>query len=130
MRRPTAVLLVALGCTLAACGGPVTPPGARPAPRESATLLTEEQIQRAQYQNAYELVLALRSNWLRPRGTDSLTRPGQVLVYRDQIRIGGVESLRSMATMDIVSIQFIDGISAAARWGLDHGNGVIAVTTR
>jgi len=130
MRRPIAALLLALGCTLAACGAPGDPPGARPAPRSTSTLLTEDVIQRGQYQNAYELVLALRSNWLRPRGTDSLTRPGQVQVYRDEIRIGGVESLRAMPTMDIASIQFIDGISAAARWGLDHGNGVIAVTTR
>jgi hypothetical protein len=127
MRRPIAVLLLAV---LAACGAPGAPPGARPAPRASATLLTEEVIQRGQYQNAYELVLALRSNWLRPRGTDSLNNPGQVMVYRDDVRVGGVESLRAMATMDIVSIEFIDGISAAARWGLDHGNGVIAITTR
>lgn len=130
MRRPLAALLLVLTCALAACGPPSDPAGARPAPKPSATLLTEEVIQRGQYQDAFELVLALRSNWLRPRGTDSLTRPGEVLVYRDEIRVGGVQSLRAMATMDIVSIQFIDGISAAARWGLDHGNGVIAVTTR
>lgn len=130
MRRTVLVFLLVLGWLAPAACGPATEPGAKPAPRASATLLTEDEIVRASYQNAFELVQALRSNWLRPRGTDSLTRPTEVVVYRDDIRIGGVEALRAMATMDISSIRFIDGITASGRWGLDHGSGVIFVTTR
>ena len=131
MRRPLLVLLLVLGWLVpAGACGPATEPGARPAPRASATLLTEDEIVRASYQNAFELVQALRSNWLRPRGTDSLTRPTEVVVYRDDVRIGGVETLRAIPTMDIGSIRFIDGITASGRWGLDHGSGVIFVVTR
>ncbi len=72
----------------------------------------------------------MRSNWLRPRGSDSLTRPTEVLVYRDDIKMGGVDVLRAMPTMEISSIRFIDGITASGRWGLDHGSGVIFVVTR
>lgn len=129
MRRAVAVLLLVLGSAAAACG-PVAEPGARPAPRASGTLITEEQIRRVQYMNAYEIVQALRPLWLRPRGTDSLRRPGEVLVYRDDVQMGGVGTLRTMSTADIVTIRFIDGITAGSRWGMDHGNGVILVTTR
>jgi hypothetical protein len=130
MRRPVLALLLALGSLAPAACGPSSEIGARPAPRASATLLTEDEIARASYQNVFELVQALRSNWLRARGTDSLTRPTEVIVYRDDVRMGGVETLRAMATMDIGSIRFIDGISASGRWGLDHGSGVIFVVTR
>lgn len=130
MRRPVLALLLALGSLAPTACGPSREIGARPAPRASATLLTEDEISRAAYQNAFELVQALRSNWLRARGTDSLTRPTEVVVYRDNVRMGGVETLRAMATMDIATIRFIDGISASGRWGLDHGSGVIFVVTR
>jgi hypothetical protein len=31
---------------------------------------------------------------------------------------------------NVLSIRYIDGIAASARWGLDHGQGVILVSTR
>lgn len=93
-------------------------------------LLTQEQIQATNRQNAFEVVETLRSNWLRPRGQTSLTqRSAEVLVYVNNQRVGGVDQLRAIPAMLITSIQWYDGIAASGRWGLDHGAGVIMVNT-
>jgi hypothetical protein len=124
-RLPTLVALCIL--LTMACGGGGSG-GARPSPDRN--LITREEIQAQRFSNAYQLVEALHSNWLRTRGTDSFSSPGQVLVYLDDSRLGGVETLRSISTTTVGYIRFYDGIAASARWGLDHGHGVIFVSTR
>jgi hypothetical protein len=124
LRRSTHVFLFLL---LAACGGRGDGV-ARPSPDRS--LITREEIQQHRFTNAYQLVEALHSNWLRTRGTDSFAQPGQVLVYLDDSRLGGVEALRSISTQTVGYIRYYDGLQASARWGLDHGHGVIFVSTR
>ena len=100
-------------------------------PRTDRNLLTREQIQETNKQNAFEVVESLRSNWLRSRGPTSLnSRDAEVLVYIDDSRLGGVETLRTISTAMIQSIRWYDGIAATGRWGLDHGAGVIYVSTR
>jgi len=73
---------------------------------------------------------ALRSNWLRERGPDSFSTPGHVQVYLDDSRVGGVETLRMLSLANVLFIRHVNGVDAAARWGLDHGQGVILVSTR
>jgi hypothetical protein len=46
------------------------------------------------------------------------------------VRAGGVEALRRISITEVTYIRYFDGIAAAARWGLDHGYGVIFVSTR
>jgi hypothetical protein len=99
-------------------------------PGPDRNLITREQIQQHRFNNAYEAVQALHANWLSTRGTDSFQNPGEVLVYLDNMRLGGVEKLREIGSATIGSIRYYDGISASARWGLDHGHGVIFVSTR
>lgn len=100
-------------------------------PRVDRNLLTREQILETNRQNAYEVVETLRSNWLRTRGPTSLTSAdAQVQVYIDDNRLGTVETLRTISTPMIQYIRWYDGIAATGRWGLDHGAGVIYVSTR
>ena len=100
-------------------------------PRLDRNLLTRDQILDTNRQNVYEVVESLRSNWLRTRGPTSLTsRDAQVLVYIDDNRLGGVETLRTINTTVVQYIRWFDGITATGRWGLDHGAGVIYVSTR
>ena len=102
-----------------------------PAQRTDRNLLTYEQIQETNKQNVYDVVESLRSNWLRTRGPTSLQGPNaEVQVYLDDNRIGGVENLRAISIAPVRYIRWIDGISATGRWGLDHGAGVIFVSTR
>ncbi|MGH7577717.1 MAG: hypothetical protein ACREM1_21670 [Longimicrobiales bacterium] len=93
-------------------------------------LITRTQLDEHRFTNAYEAVAALRTNWLQTRGTDSFTQPTQVLVYFDDSRLGGIETLRSIAITGISYIRYYDGVAASGRWGLDHGQGVIFVSTR
>lgn len=99
--------------------------------RTDRNLLTREQIQETNKQNAYEVVETLRSNWLRARGPTSLTsRDAQVQVYIDDNRLGEVETLRTINASVVQYIRWFDGITATGRWGLDHGAGVVYVSTR
>ena len=100
-------------------------------PRLDRNLLTREQIQDTNRQNIYEVVESLRSNWLRTRGPTSLTsRDAEVLVYIDDNRLGGVETLRTINASVVEYIRWFDGITATGRWGLDHGAGVVYVSPR
>lgn len=98
-------------------------------PRLDRSLLTPEQFANHGYNTAYEVVEAMRSNWLAEKGPDSFAAPAQVQVYFDGVRLGGVESLRTIDLRPVTYIRHFDGIAATARWGLDHGMGAIYVST-
>jgi len=97
--------------------------------RVDRNLITHEQITTNRFTTAFDAVEALRSNWLHTKGTDSFGTPGQVRVYLDDTRLGGVETLREIAANTVVYIRYFDGVTATQRWGLDHGQGVIFVST-
>ena len=111
----------------AACAGRTSP---KDSSRVDGNVITQEQIIEHHFTNAYEAVEALHSNWFQTRGADSFRAPTQVQVYLDDTRLGGIETLRSIATAGVVFIRYYDGVTATARWGLDHGQGVIFVSTR
>ncbi len=98
-------------------------------PRLDRNLLVPEQFSNRGYTTAYQVVEAMRSNWLVERGPDSFSSPAHVQVYFDGVRVGGVESLRTIDLRPVTYIRYFDGIAATARWGLDHGMGAIYVST-
>jgi hypothetical protein len=101
------------------------------AQRSRRDILTKAQIEATHQKDAYSVVASLRSNWLRERGSDSLTRdPTKVLVYLDNVRMGQVDALKAIRVESINYIQHFDGNAASARWGIGHGQGVIYVSTR
>lgn len=123
--RTITTLIVAMFVTACASSGS---DGTR-RPGQNRDVLTQEQMREAGYTNVFEAVRALRSNWLTPRGPDSFSNPGQVQVYYDNTRLGGVETLSSIGTAQIAYVRYYDGIAATGRWGLDHGHGVIFVAS-
>jgi hypothetical protein len=123
-------LLLGLLLPLAACssGGRSGTPRAA---RRRADLITLDEIQGRHWANVYELVSALRANWLHERGSDTLVgEPVQVQVHLDDLRLGGVDALRSTPVMGVAYIQYFDPITASARWGLGYGKGAIYISTR
>jgi hypothetical protein len=127
MRRVQHSLLsLALAIGLAGCASPRT---GRAAPRVDRSIITQAELLERHFNNAYEAVEALRSNWLKARGPDSFSSPSIVLVYMDEVRLGDVTTLRSVEPGVIGSIQHFDGPSATARWGIGHGAGVILINT-
>lgn len=128
MPLPRSWRAIPLVLLLWACGPAGPPPAAEPRFRDR-TVLTHEELNRVAYANAYQAVETLRSNWLRTRGPSSPGNPGQVLVYLNNTRLGGVETLRGISPQEIVYIRYYDPASAAGRWGRDVANGVILVST-
>jgi len=124
MRATWRLLTIALPL-LAACSHHPATTG----PRPDRNILTSEQFANRGYNTAYEVVEAMRSNWLAERGPDSFQSPAKVQVYFDGVRLGGVESLRTIDLRPVTYIRHFDGVAATARWGLDHGMGAIYVST-
>jgi hypothetical protein len=96
-------------------------------PQTSFTQFTESQIQAVSPTTAYDAVLRLRPLALSPAGG----REFWPTVYLDGLRMGGSEELNRIAAIDIVRIQFLSPIEAAARFGPTGRNGgAILLTTR
>jgi hypothetical protein len=128
--------ILATVAALAACSSP-PPVDGGPAPSTQGptapvdrTVLTQTQFGDHQFNTAFDAIEALRTNWLKTRGTDSFQTPSHVRVYLDNISLGDTSTLHTIAINTIVYIRYFDGIAATARWGLDHGAGVIYVSTR
>jgi hypothetical protein len=119
-----AFVVVATSCASRGKGG-----AREPAPRTD--LLTAEELSAGHWRNAYDAVSSLRARWLQSRGPDTIMgKPGEVQVHLDDVRLGGVETLREILVIDIAYMQFLDPATASARWGLDHTHGAIYVSTR
>lgn len=123
-----AIVLSALSLVLAsACS---LRPRSNPNPLPDREVLTQADLVEHNFANAYEAVEALRPIWLETRGSNTLIgNQVRVVVYLNDTRLGGVETLSQITTPAIVAIHHFDGLAATARWGLDHGQGVILVTT-
>lgn len=122
MRLRFALAWVAILATASGCAGRSTPGGAPPADRNT---LTPEEIGQRPFYSVYEAVASLRPNWLILRGFDDA-----VQVYVDENHVGGVEVLRTIRLPSVAVIRYMDGIQATARYGRDHDQGAILVTTR
>lgn len=113
MRALPRFLLALLVTLLAACAAANTG-----GPGRSSDLITAEEIQANPSPNAYDLVRKLRPTWLRGRGVTSIQDPvaaGAIVVYLDESRFGGVESLRQISTSGIRSIRYLTPSSPGVR---------------
>lgn len=130
MRQYLRVLcLLGLGIAAAGCA---PRPGAKPVERASSSrmdLITREEIDTQHWANAYELVAALRPRWLNERGPDSFGTPVELQVHFNGTRAGGINILRSMIVSEVEYLEYIDPITATARWGLGYGHGAIDIST-
>lgn len=128
MLTPRILISIALGLflPLSACYRASAGPGAVSTDR---SFLTREEVQDARFNSAWDAVQVLRGNWLHDRGTASFRLQTEILVYLDGVKQGTVSFLRSIPTTNVESIRFFSGMDATTRWGLDHGKGVIYVTS-
>ena len=107
--------------------GSMASPAARSRDR---SVLSRTEIRETQYTNVYDVVLALRGNWVRVRSAESIQgRSSAVQVYLDMQRLTGLDELKSMSPLNILSIRYLDALQASARFGMDHGSGAILVST-
>jgi hypothetical protein len=120
------ILVAALLSAALSCASSGTPERAR---AQDHDLITIDQIRDHRFPSAYDAVEALHSNWLLTRGTDSFRTPSEVVVYQDGTKLGGVAVLKDIVPGSIEYIRHYDGVSATARWGVGHSQGVIFVST-
>jgi hypothetical protein len=120
--RSALLLLLVSACSLR--------PRTNPNPLPDREVLTQAELVEHNFANAFEAIEALRPLWMETRGSNTLIgNQVRVVVYLNDTRLGGVETLSQITTPAIVSIHHLDGRAATARWGLDHGQGAILVTT-
>ena len=123
----TALIRPAVYLLLAACAAR-TPAGTETPPDRS--IITRQEILSHKFESVYDAIEALRPIWLLTRGTNSLTQQStQIQVYLDNNHLGGVETLSTINLGSVVYLRHYDGVEATARWGLDHGQGAIYVST-
>jgi hypothetical protein len=124
-RRDSLQILMGALVICAACATT----GGNSSKRLDRSVITRDEMLKANYVNLYDAVAALRSAWLRARGPDSFQNPSIVWVYLDGARVGDVSALREMQPRMVNTVRFIDGPQATSRWGVDNGAGVIHVST-
>jgi hypothetical protein len=123
----TALGLALLGCASGGAPAGESRSGESPS-RRRGDVITREEIAHGQYASAYDVVRTLRPQWLVPRGSDTiLSAPGEVQVRVDESWLGGIATLRSVASVGIEAIRWVDPVAAAGRWGGDFRNGAIVI---
>ncbi len=113
MRASSRVPVLLLAALLAACA-----PAGTGGPGRSSDLITAEEIQANPSPNAYELIRKLHPTWLRGRGVTSIQDPvaaNSIVVYLDETRYGGLESLRQLSTSGIRAIRYLSPASPGVR---------------
>lgn len=99
-------------------------------PGATQSQITAAEIRDSGTTNAYDLIQKLRPQYLRVRGRSSINQSAdRVSVYMDNVELGGVEALRTIATNTIARVEYVRGPDTSARFGLDRGAGVIHVIT-
>ena len=111
-------------------------------PRRDRNVLTAEEIDEASASTVYDLVRSKRPRWLTVRGsstlrtsagTDMLGKPmiypaeAVIAVYVDDVKHGSQETLRSISTNTVETIQYLDAASATLRFGTNHQHGAILI---
>ncbi len=124
MSLRTALILV-VGLAACASRGPA-------ADRRDRDVITFDEIARSELVDAYEVVQALRPEFLRTRGSASIRAPEPIeaVVYIDGVRAGPPDTLRRVTRAVLREIRYIDSREATTRFGTGHRGGAILVITR
>jgi hypothetical protein len=125
MHRLRPHLALAAVVLLAACGARHE----RAPVAESGELIPRHEIEAAHTQTVWELVERLHPQWLRKRGVNHLQNEGDVVVYLDNARLGGPETLREIHVGGVSSVRYYDAAKAQYRFGVGHTHGAILVST-
>ena len=131
----TKVYLLAVALLFACTSGNQNAPSPRQPTRESSPdYITSLEVAATPVSNVHDLIYRLRPNWLRTQ-TGSIagnTRSQVIVVYLDNVRIGDIQSLRTISTSGVQSLRYYDATRAATVLrspGSDPIAGAIVITT-
>lgn len=115
---------------LAACAPAAGTNGGEPGPRSDRNFISTEEVRASTAQNAYDAVQSMRASWLRKkRGEQSFYAQNDVIVYLNNARMGGLDSLRQISLGTVTWMRFFEPSAANYRWGTGHSHGAILVST-
>lgn len=106
-----------------------------PPPKSSSRQITEEDIERlgSIAANAYDVVQALRPQWLRQR-SEVMSRPGagpaaasEFSVFVNDHEMGGLNFLRALPAEQVYSMRFLTMNEVGTRYGPTSGPGIVVV---
>ena len=131
-RWTLALLALALAAPMMNGCAQLKPDPETPMPAGSNALasLSGDELEGAPYASLYEAIQSLRGVWLRRHGVGAVNDEGKIMVYLDGNRLGGVETLRSIATMSVASVRRLTSPEAQAEFGMNHPQGAIVVVSR
>lgn len=104
-----------------------------------------EELRAAPSTNLHQLIKSKRGQWLNTRGTTNYSTvsgmgldgsavsnasEAEIIVYVDNARYGTQESLRSLQTDEVETIEYLNATNATQRFGTGHLHGAIVVTRR
>ena len=103
----------------------------------NADVITADEIRSTSHATAYEVIGALRPQWLRTRAANSIMNTrnagggasNEVVVYLDNMRMGNAESLQSVRADVVQQAEMVNAMTATQRWGTGHAAGAILITT-
>jgi hypothetical protein len=104
--------------------------GTRTGGRRDARVLSAEEIRASSASNMYDVIRSHRPEWLIKRGQTSINMEGDIVVYVDNVALGGPESLKSIDVQSVQSARFLSSSEAQMRYGVGHMHGAIVVVTR
>jgi hypothetical protein len=96
------------------------------APRPSRNRISTQEIAEARTNSVYELIQSKRGFWLSRLGN---TGPSDVLVFLDSGQLGGLDELKSVPSLGLASVEFLDAGQAYFRFGKPSHDGAIVVHT-
>jgi len=125
--RAVLVTLVAAG-TLWGCASTKSTTG------QNSDLLTREEIMSTGATNLFDVVNRLRPRWLQIRTVSSFNLSDEIVVFQNDMNLGGPEALRQLQPELAYEIRWMDGIRASSTLpGLMSGRhiqGAIIISTR
>ena len=128
MRSSRLAGLTLLLLVTAACASSTQ--GSRTSGRRDARVLSAAEIKASSASNMYDVIRSHRPEWLIKRGQTSINLEGDIVVYVDNVALGGPESLKSIDVQSVQSARFLNASEAQMRYGVGHMHGAIVVVTR
>ncbi len=97
-------------------------------------IITREEILASNANNLHDVVSRLRPQWLRTPAATSFNMNTVIMVFQDQMNLGGPDALRQLGPELAYELRYMDGVRASAILpGITNGQhveGVIIVSTK
>jgi hypothetical protein len=102
-----------------------------PRARRSLNAISYEEVRSTHASDAYELINSLRPSWLRtPRGPTSFNAQIDLAVFKDGVRMGSREVLRTIPITAIRTLRFYSAVDARQKFGGDTSAGAIEISSQ